>query len=894
MRKSIVLKNIISTVLYILLLAGISEISAATVQLTFRVNMSNESGYSDVGIRGSWSNWYTSHKLTTTGDNIYEITLELEPGTLIEYKFVKLDTTGEIAEWENPPSDCSMGEYNNRYFIVPGNSLGLDIVCFGSCEDCPPVIKEIDMEWERFLSTNNHNYITVDENGEIWAGSRLNIVNIAGNTWTSYNTMEDEPIPWVQDIEIDKEGNIWAATIQGFSIFDGSGWHLPLSPPSYGFFDIKDIEVDNIGNVWMCGHSYGIGGLTKFDGTQWITYGTKDGLISDHCNALAIDENNNIWVGTDYGLSFFNGSTWTNHEYTNGLPRNDVRTIDIDPSGNIWCGTSSGVCFYDHSQWAFYDKNDGLVSNSISTIKVTSDGKIWIGTNSGISCYNNGTFTNYTLQDGLTSNAINQINEDKDGNVYAACEFGISMFDGNNWSQVINKDGLINNYINGIEIDNQKNKWFTAYGGISKFDGQNWERFDTDNQLPTPNIGSVHEDSDHNIWFTSDNGLIKLSNNLWTVLSTSDGLPSNNIYDVITDKTNYLWISHDMGISKFTGSEWVTYNTDDGLVDNGAKELFVDNNNNIWVITNSGLSKYDHNTFTNFTSPISFGMSKATCIEQDINGNIWLGTSYEDYWIYDGEKWTNHKTNHEYTGLVYSIKKDNNNNMWLASYHLDGFKIFNGVEWLSYSKDNDIPEKNISHIAFEDEQNTWFASLGVTKASHAPIPLTAQVSKTSIAFKKEPEDNDTIFVTTFAPWRIDCPDNWLSFNKTSGVGNDTIVVTATDNNLGFQRTSNINFYLKNEHNSTVNVIQESISTLIENNKDKVLFYPNPVSDLLTLKTNGKYNNITIMDITGNMIEQMDCKGKTNVQVDMGQLSPGMYIIKLQSKTESILKKVIKQ
>ena len=42
-------------------------------------------------------------------------------------------------------------------------------------------------------------------------------------------------------------------------------------------------------------------GVSKFDGTNWTTYTTSDGLVGNYVRAIAIDKEGNKWFGTDEG-----------------------------------------------------------------------------------------------------------------------------------------------------------------------------------------------------------------------------------------------------------------------------------------------------------------------------------------------------------------------------------------------------------------------------------------------------------------------------------------------------------------------------------------------------------------------------------------------------------------
>ena len=67
------------------------------------------------------------------------------------------------------------------------------------------------------------------------------------------------------------------------------------------------------------GLTYGYG-LAEFDGANWTSYSTSNsGLPCDIVNAIAIDGNENIWIGTGVyanwgGVSEFDGTNWTTYD----------------------------------------------------------------------------------------------------------------------------------------------------------------------------------------------------------------------------------------------------------------------------------------------------------------------------------------------------------------------------------------------------------------------------------------------------------------------------------------------------------------------------------------------------------------------------------------------------
>lgn len=74
------------------------------------------------------------------GDNVWEYTLNLKVGETFMYKFRNQPSFGT---WDGFEPDaglasggCAMGQYNDRFIIVPDTDTILDAVCYGSCVSC--------------------------------------------------------------------------------------------------------------------------------------------------------------------------------------------------------------------------------------------------------------------------------------------------------------------------------------------------------------------------------------------------------------------------------------------------------------------------------------------------------------------------------------------------------------------------------------------------------------------------------------------------------------------------------------------------------------------------------------------------------------------------------------
>jgi len=127
----------------LLLLLTLSPLSAQTVSLTFRVDMSQEQvSANGVHVAGNFqlpagyeSNWApaTSEMADPDGDQIYELTVSVPPGSYL-FKYVNGSSWGEKPELPSPACSINDGSGNyNREVSVGATGRQLPVVTFDSC-----------------------------------------------------------------------------------------------------------------------------------------------------------------------------------------------------------------------------------------------------------------------------------------------------------------------------------------------------------------------------------------------------------------------------------------------------------------------------------------------------------------------------------------------------------------------------------------------------------------------------------------------------------------------------------------------------------------------------------------------------------------------------------------
>ena len=174
---------------------------------------------------------------------------------------------------------------------------------------------------------------------------------------------------------------------------------------------ISDLEYDKDGNLWML-NGFGTSPLKLLTPQkEWYSFSLGSSAFNKQTRCMAIDYNNNIWMAINQvGLVGYNpGSSITDPSddkrilllegETNGnLPSKEVTAIAVDFDNEIWIGTDNGFVVLYNSENAF-DAPAGSISaqriklefegnvefvlgnTSVTDIEVDGGNRKWFGTN---------------------------------------------------------------------------------------------------------------------------------------------------------------------------------------------------------------------------------------------------------------------------------------------------------------------------------------------------------------------------------------------------------------------------------------------------------------------------------------------------------------------------------
>ena len=337
-----------------------------------------------------------------------------------------------------------------------------------------------------------------------------------------------------------------------------------------------------------------------FDHILGRQYTAFDGLGGMHVEDLYQDRRGLLWIATaDGGVSRFDGARFETFGPSNGLPHLNATTIAEEEDGRLLFGTlGGGLAAFDGQQFQVYTTADGLPSNDVLSLHPRADGSVQVLTGNGIARFAEGKCAEpITELAGRPVGAVYDMATDAAGTTWLASrERGVIDLEGQpmnghpgtgetamQWAwkfaldasgglwiafRYVGRQAVVGRYdprrqeLDLIEVDHEVESgevvehgtrhvrqddrgWlWMARRGVLVYDGRDWHPFSvrlqgthfSDTQL-------TYEDREGNIWIGLWGGGLLFCDPVSVRLYTeADGLPDNEVRCLDEDRTGRLWI----------------------------------------------------------------------------------------------------------------------------------------------------------------------------------------------------------------------------------------------------------------------------------------------------------------------------------------------------------------
>ncbi len=148
------------------------------------------------------------------------------------------------------------------------------------------------------------------------------------------------------------------------------------------------------------------------------TFDPTDGLVQSQIHAMHEDAQGYLWIGTLGGLSRWDGNEFVNFTAENGLGSKYIRCLTEDEQGRILVGHYKGsITVVDGDSLSHIGEQQGLPNDSVHALLPLSGGRMLISTDVGLSYYNEGAVTPFDSTSGLTGLLVSGMVQRSDGTI---------------------------------------------------------------------------------------------------------------------------------------------------------------------------------------------------------------------------------------------------------------------------------------------------------------------------------------------------------------------------------------------------------------------------------------------------------------------------------------------
>jgi ligand-binding sensor domain-containing protein/signal transduction histidine kinase len=335
---------------------------------------------------------------------------------------------------------------------------------------------------------------------------------------------------------------------------------------------VHRIVHDSKGFLWFCTNE----GISRFDGFDFVNYGTPDGLPEPNTNDLLETADGVYWVGTDGGLCRFlnagkNQSAKSESAFEVFLPPGGEAAVKVnvlveDRSRRaIWVGTEAGLyrlnCLKPERGSGDADCRfqqipllpihpESTKATAIKAILCSPDGTIWVGSRSGLFLLKSEHRECYSTANGLPDDFILALTNDSQGAVWVGtggglCRLRRSPSPGANIVEELYRTerGLPSDLIKALLPVSEGAMWVGTHSGLAQLmpPSHSVRAYASKQGLSHSDINSLAQDDNGNIWVGTDGGgAIRIAKNAFITYGMQDGLGSSYVIGLLEDRTGRL------------------------------------------------------------------------------------------------------------------------------------------------------------------------------------------------------------------------------------------------------------------------------------------------------------------------------------------------------------------
>lgn len=439
------------------------------------------------------------------------------------------------------------------------------------------------------------------------------------NSGLSHNT--------VRAIYEDDDGNLWVGTYnklnklpnkqERFIQFDLKGNYKPVLR-NHLILDIQPDPASGGEMLWV-GTETGLYKINARSGYFHHFAEKETGFSNEVIKCVYTDTDDNLWLGTDFGLNIFNAEknsveqAFHNPQLGYSLANNVIWQIFRDRSGLIWLVTSNGLsrinkdgAFYAYHEVSHVAENQPI-GNQVRSVLISSTGKYWLGTLHGVIRIDPKANSRRIFDisgPGVARNNVFALEEDQFGRIWIGTAGGINIWDEKKQRMhaitASETNGLTSNYIGNFTKTGDGSFWVSAWeGGLYKVAEIDQEP----GQLKFLPVRGLESGSEKNVWGNGSIWVIEFDElyrvdpktfSKTRIESFSAASGKHTVYSLYFSRAGHLWAGVLNGMVQYLPEQqqsvfYPVITGNDVIV----SAIIEDKNGAIWSASNTSLQKLD-------------------------------------------------------------------------------------------------------------------------------------------------------------------------------------------------------------------------------------------------------------------------------------------------------------
>lgn len=417
--------------------------------------------------------------------------------------------------------------------------------------------------------------------------------------------------------------------VRGYHVIDG----LPSER-------IVCAVTDRVGFLWICTS----GGLARFDGSSFVTYGPEDGLPDVAINHFLQTRSGSRWVATNGG-GVARLAPGTPEQSDRVFTAFDVGTTKRSKRVNYLFETKDGVLLAGTDGGLFRASDEdsarfelvpmaipGYADATLQVWSIADDarGRVWVGTSAGLVLLHEDRILHIPINPVQGADNVLDVLPDREGRLWLAHDTGLFIWVPPSTSRVrqLASSPLSRRAVRCVS----SNAGTESAVGLPEAPGSSCHFAVESTPQGAAAVRSLGRTLDGWIWMASRSGVLGFDGVRLRVFGTPNGLPSSALRVVAGDPGGELWVGTYDGLYHVQRRGFSQFTDQDGLIGSTLRSIFRGADGQLYAVAHSSvIHRLDGSRWTAVRPNLSSGAGLAGrsvygAVLMDREGSWWIGT----------------------------------------------------------------------------------------------------------------------------------------------------------------------------------------------------------------------------------------------------------------------------